>query len=102
MRVDESFRYVRGNSRSTLINSHQLSWNSCSRLTGVWELRKLSCKLSLLNYLQLSSLFDQGFRKTDLWPRSHATIKQSCVKSFELGPFWAENRMKMPPLGGTA
>jgi hypothetical protein len=25
MRVDESFRYVRGNSRSTLINSHQLS-----------------------------------------------------------------------------
>jgi hypothetical protein len=36
-------------------NSHtptlasQLSCNSCSRLTRAWELRKLSCKLSLLN-----------------------------------------------------
>jgi hypothetical protein len=27
----------------------QLSCNSCSRLTGPWELRKLSCKHSLLN-----------------------------------------------------
>jgi hypothetical protein len=27
----------------------QLSCNSCSRLTGSWELRKFSCKLSLLN-----------------------------------------------------
>jgi hypothetical protein len=27
----------------------QLSCNSCSRLTGAWELRKLSRKLSLLN-----------------------------------------------------
>jgi hypothetical protein len=27
----------------------QLSCNSCSRLTGAWELRKLWCKLSLLN-----------------------------------------------------
>ena len=33
----------------SLLNSHQLSCNSCSRLTGAWELRKLSCKLSLLN-----------------------------------------------------
>jgi hypothetical protein len=78
MRVDESFRYERGNIQSTLINSHatlvlvlpgheswenshansrfstlinshQLSCNSCSRLTGAWELRKLSCKLLLIN-----------------------------------------------------
>ena len=32
----------------------QLSCNSCSRLTEAWELRKLSCKLSLLNSHQLS------------------------------------------------
>jgi hypothetical protein len=32
---------------------HQLLRNSCSRLIGVWELRKLSCKLSLLNSNQL-------------------------------------------------
>jgi hypothetical protein len=38
----------------SLLNSHQLSCNSCSRLTGPWELRKLSCKLSLLNSHQLS------------------------------------------------
>jgi hypothetical protein len=71
-RVYESgFRYARGNIHSTLINSmqllsssdrgtrvekplmqtlaSQLSCNSCSRLTGAWELRKLSYKLSLLN-----------------------------------------------------
>jgi hypothetical protein len=96
MRVDESFRYVRGNIQSTLmqllfsfdrgmrvektlmqtscfsdstlmqtlasqiscklslLNSHQLSCNSCSRLTRTRELRKLSCKLSLLNSHQLS------------------------------------------------
>ena len=33
----------------SLLNSHQLSCNSCSRLTRAWELRKLWCKLSLLN-----------------------------------------------------
>jgi hypothetical protein len=32
----------------------QLSCNSCSRLTGAWELRKLTHKLSLLNSHQLS------------------------------------------------
>ena len=32
----------------------QLSCNSCSRLTGARELRKLSCKLSLLDSYQLS------------------------------------------------
>ena len=32
----------------------QLSCNSCSRLTGTRELRKLSCKLSLVNSHQLS------------------------------------------------
>ena len=30
-------------------HSHRLSCNSCSRLTGAQGLRKLSCKLSLLN-----------------------------------------------------
>jgi hypothetical protein len=40
--------------KPSLLNYHQLSCNSCSRLTGAWELRKLSCKLSLLNYHQLS------------------------------------------------
>jgi hypothetical protein len=34
----------------------QLSCDSCSRLTGAWELRKLSCKLSLLNSHQLSPI----------------------------------------------
>ena len=38
----------------SLTNSHQLSCNSCSRLTGTRELRKLSCKLSLVNSHQLS------------------------------------------------
>ena len=41
----------------SLVNSHQLSWNSCSRLTRTSELRKLSYKLSLVNSHQLSSLF---------------------------------------------
>jgi hypothetical protein len=48
----ESWENSHANSRfSTLIN---FSCNSCSRLTGAWELRKLSCKLSLLNSHQLS------------------------------------------------
>ena len=38
----------------SLVNSHQLSYNSCSRLIGAGELRKLSCKLSLVNSHQLS------------------------------------------------
>jgi hypothetical protein len=38
----------------SLLNSHQLSCNSCSRLTGARELKKLSYKLSLLNSHQLS------------------------------------------------
>jgi hypothetical protein len=58
---DESwweFPYARGNIQSTFMNSHQLSCNSCSRLIGAWELRKLSCKLSLLNsYSRLTKSF---------------------------------------------
>ena len=52
-RVYESgFGYARGNIQSTLM---QLNMRiSCSRLTGAQELRKLSCKLALLNSHQLS------------------------------------------------
>ena len=40
----------------TLVQTHacQLSCNSCFRLTGTRKLRKLSCKLSLVNSHQLS------------------------------------------------
>jgi hypothetical protein len=40
----------------------QHSCNSCSRLTGTCELRKLSCKLSLLNSHQLLFSFDRNMR----------------------------------------
>jgi hypothetical protein len=53
MNVDESSLY---GARQTLAS--QLSCNSCSRLTRAWELRKLSCKLSLINSHQL--LFDHA------------------------------------------
>ena len=38
---------------STLINSHQPSWNLFSCLTRTWELRKLPWKLSFINFCQL-------------------------------------------------
>jgi hypothetical protein len=54
----------------SLLNSHQLSCNSCFRLTGAWELRKLSCKLSLLN--------------------SHATLVLVWPGAWELRKFWCK------------
>ncbi len=49
---DRVTRVEKTRMQTLLRNSHQLSCNSCSRLTGSRELRKLStvsCKLSLLN-----------------------------------------------------
>ena len=118
MRVDESFRYARGNISSQLScnscsgwlgheswenlmqtlasqlsSTHmqllfsfdhedmrvektlmqtlasQLSCNSCSRLTRAWELRKLSCKLSLLNSHATLVLVWPGHES---WENSHA------------------------------
>ena len=44
-------------------NSHQLSCNSCSRLTRIQELRKLSYKLSLVNSdTTLILMLDQDMR----------------------------------------
>ncbi len=52
----ESWENSRANSRfSTLVYS-------LPRLTGAWELRELSCKLSLLNSHLLSSSFDRRMR----------------------------------------
>jgi hypothetical protein len=44
MRIEKTLMQTLASQRE-----HQLSCNSCSRLIGAWELRKLSCKLSLLN-----------------------------------------------------
>jgi hypothetical protein len=63
----------------SLLNSHQLSCNSCSRLTRAWELRKLSCKLSLLNSHQLSC--DFCFRLTGAWELRKLSCKLSLLNS---------------------
>ena len=71
---------------------HQLSL----RLNGAWELRELSCKLSLLNSHQLSSSFDQRMRVERtlvqtlasqlsstlilVWP-AHESWENSCANS---------------------
>jgi hypothetical protein len=55
----------------SLLNSHQLSCNSCSPLTRAQELRKLSCKLSLwpgLNWLS---------SRTPPWQVKWSGIRQS-------------------------
>jgi hypothetical protein len=72
MKVGGSFCYARGNIQhlsstpieKTLMQTLacQHSCNSCSRLTGTCELRKLSCKLSLLNSHQLLFSFDRDMR----------------------------------------
>jgi hypothetical protein len=62
------------------VNSHQLSCNSCSRLTGVWELRKLSCKLSLLNSHQLSC--NSYSRLTGAWELRKLSCKLSLLNSY--------------------
>ena len=63
----------------SVLNSHQLSWNSCSRLTGAWELRKLSYKLSLLNSHQLSS--NSCSRLTGPWELRKLSCKLSLLNS---------------------
>jgi hypothetical protein len=67
MRVDKSFRYACGNIISSQLSSTLMHHATLVLvLTGGWELRKLSCKLSLLNSHQLScnscSRFDRDMR----------------------------------------
>jgi hypothetical protein len=50
----------------------QLSCNSCSRLTEVWELRKLWCKLSLLNSRATLVLV---WPRQESWENSHANSR---------------------------
>ena len=68
-------------SESRLFNSHQLSCNSCSRLTRTWELRKLSYKLSLVNSHQLSC--NSCSRLTRTWELRKFSYKLSLV-NFQL------------------
>jgi hypothetical protein len=60
----------------------QLSCNSCSSLTGVWELRELSCKLSLLNSRQLSC--NSCSRLTEAWELRKLSCKLSLLNSHQL------------------
>ena len=55
--------------------AYQLSCNSCSRLTGTCELRKLSCKLSLLNSHATLVLVWPGHAS---WENSHTN---SCLST---------------------
>jgi hypothetical protein len=64
----------------SLLNSHQLSCNTCSRLTGAWELRKLSCKLLLLNSHASLVLVWPGHES---WENSHVN-KLSLANSHQL------------------
>jgi hypothetical protein len=54
----------------------QLSCNSCSRLTGAWELWKLSCTLSLLNSHATLVLVWPGHES---WGNSHANSRFSTL-----------------------
>jgi hypothetical protein len=60
----------------SLLNSHQLLCNSCSRLSGAWELIKLSCKLSLLNSHATLVLVWPGHES---WENSHANSRFSTL-----------------------
>jgi hypothetical protein len=73
MRVEKTLMQL------SLLNSHQLSCNSCSRLTGAWELRKLSCKLSLLNSHQLSC--HSCSRLNGAWESRKLSCKLSLLNS---------------------
>jgi hypothetical protein len=57
----------------------QLSCNSCSHLTGPWELRELSCKLSLLNSHQLSCNSYSLSPGHESWENSHANSRFSTL-----------------------
>ena len=65
-----------------LVNSHQLSCNSCSRLTRTWELRKFSYKLSLVNSHQLSC--NSCSRLIRTWELRKLSYKLSLVNSHQL------------------
>jgi hypothetical protein len=54
----------------------QLLCNFCSRLTGAWELWKLSCKLSLLNSHATLVLVWLGH---EIWENSHANSRFSTL-----------------------
>jgi hypothetical protein len=60
----------------------QLSCNSRSRLTGAWELRKLSCKLSLLNSRATLVLVWPGHES---WENSHTNSRLSSFSLVSLG-----------------
>ena len=83
----ESWENSHSNSRFSTTLMHtlasQLSCNSCSRLTGAWELRKLSCKFSLLNSHQLSckfSLLNSHATLVLVWP-AHESWENSHANS---------------------
>ena len=64
----------------SLLNSHQLSCNYCSRLNGAWELRKLSCKLSLLNSHHYSHVtLVLVWTGHESWENSHANSRFSTL-----------------------
>jgi hypothetical protein len=60
----------------TLASASQLSCNSCSRLARAWELRKLWCKLSLLNSHATLVLIWPGHES---WENSHANSRSSTL-----------------------
>ena len=67
--------------------SSQLSCNSCSRLTGARELRKLICKLSLLNSHKLfvvyaNSRVDTSWAKKRQYGNSYAHKHRQTGASF--------------------
>jgi hypothetical protein len=74
--------YVEHTAYDIPVNSHQLSFNSCSRLTGAWELRKFSCKLSLHNSHQLSC--NCCSRLTEAWELRKFLCKLSLHNSHQL------------------
>ena len=68
--------------RLSLVNSHQLWCNSCSRLTRTWELRKLSYNRSLLNSHQLSC--NSCSRLTRTWELRRPSYDLSLLNSHQL------------------
>jgi hypothetical protein len=65
--------------------SSQLSCNSWSHLTGAWELRKLSCKLSLLNSHATLVLIWPGHES---WENSHANSRFSTLMQLLVAFDW--------------
>ena len=76
---DQDTRVEKLSYKLSLVNSHQLLCNSCSRLTRTWELRKLLYKLSLVNSHQLSC--NSCSRLTRTWELRKLSNKLSPVNS---------------------